>query len=204
VLIERAYNLLADYALVAGIAAKEGDKGLEAVGLEIGSPAKVMLYQKAADIADGFEQVGKPCKLEFKYDGLRMQVHKKGDSISVYTRRLDDVTKMFPEVVAAVKKSVKADCIIEGEGVGFDPKTKMYKPFQEISKRIKRKYDIDELAKETPVVLNLFDILNCEGESYIEKPLKERWEKLKQIVKELPWQIELAKQKVTSSEKEAQ
>lgn len=203
-LLEKAYNLSADYANVAVIAAREGNEGLEEVGLEIGNPAKSMLYQKEATISDGFNRVGKPCAIQYKYDGLRLQVHKKDGEVKLFTRNLDDVTKMFPEVVTTVKENVKGDCIIEGEGVGFNPSKKSFKPFQEISKRIKRKYDIEQLANETPVVLFLFDIFDYEKTNYLDKPYKERWTKLKNIVKEVPWSIELASQIITSDETEAE
>ncbi len=202
-LIERAYNLLADYSEVAVICATKGDSGLKKVSLSYGSPVKVMLYQKEEDIKEGFKRVGKPCSIQYKYDGLRLQVHKKGDEVILFTRRLDNVTKMFPEVVEAVKKSISVDCIIEGEGVGYHPKLKSYKPFQEISKRIKRKYKIHELMSETPVVLYVFDILKYKEESCLEKPYKERLALLKKVVKEIHWRIELVKQIITSDEAEA-
>ncbi|MFA5405956.1 MAG: ATP-dependent DNA ligase [Candidatus Nanoarchaeia archaeon] len=200
-LLERAYNLTADYATMAETAAKEGNEGLKSVNLTIGQPAKGMNYQKAKGIADAFDQVGKPCSVQYKYDGLRLQVHKKDSRIILFTRSLENVTNMFPEVVKAVRESIKVDCIIEGEGVGYNPIKKSFKPFQEISKRIKRKYDVESLAKETPVVLYLFDILDFKGKSVIDEPYKERWAKLKSIVKELPWQIELASQIITDDEK---
>ncbi|MBD3312515.1 ATP-dependent DNA ligase [archaeon] len=203
-LVEKAYNLTADYSKVVSIAAGKGDKGLKKVGLDIGRPAKSMLYQKEESIKDGFERVGRPAAIQYKYDGLRMQVHKKNDEVKLYTRRLDEVTKMFPEVVKAVKQNVKQDCVLDAEGVGYHPKKKSYKPFQEISKRIKRKYDIEKLAEETPVVLYIFDILNYNGESCLGKPYKERLKILKKSVNEKKWSIELANQLITNEEGEAQ
>ncbi len=202
-LVERAYNLTADFSRVAKIAFSKGNEGLKSIGLTIGNPAKSMLYQKEQSISDGFKRVGKPCAIEYKYDGLRLQVHKKSGEVKLFTRRLDDVTNMFPEVVKAVKDNVKGDCIIEGEGVGFNPIKKSFKPFQEISKRIKRKYDVSKLAEETPVVLFLFDLFEFNDESFIDKPFIERSKKLRSIVKVVPWRIEFAKQIITSSEAEA-
>jgi DNA ligase-1 len=203
-LLDRAYNLTADYATIAATAAKEGNKGLERVSLTIGQPAKAMLYQKAKTIADAFDQVGRPCSVQYKYDGLRLQVHKKDGTIKLFTRNLEDVTGMFPEVVKAVSESIKVDCIIEGEGVGYNPKKKSFKPFQEISKRIKRKYEVSKLADETPVVLFLFDVLDYKGKSMLDQPYKERWAKLKSLVTESKWRVELASQLITSDEVEAQ
>ncbi len=203
-LIEKAYNLLTDYSIVAVICAKQGNKGLKNVSLSYGSPVKVMLYQKEKTIKNGFDRVGRPCVIQFKYDGLRLQVHKKGSKVMLFTRRLDNVTNMFPEVVEAVKKGIKVDCITDCEGVGYNPKLKSYKPFQEISKRIKRKYRIKELMNETPVVLYVFDILKCIDENYFNKPYKERIKVLKKIIKQVPWKIELVDQIITGDEKEAE
>ncbi len=203
-LVEKAYYLTADYSKVALIAATKGEKGLKNVELVIGRPPKSMLYEKEKSIADGFKRVGRPCAVEYKYDGLRLQVHKKGNNVRLFTRRLEDVTKMFPEVVKACQESIIGDCIVEGEGVGYNPLKHSFKPFQEISKRIKRKYEISKLAKETPVVLFLFDIFEYNGESYLDKPFRERRKKLEEIVKVRKWSIELAKQIITSDEKEAE
>ena len=98
--------------------------------------------QLIALIEDAFDIVGKPAALEYKYDGFRLQVHKYEGGISLFTRRLENVTHRFPDVVMAVKNGVKVkDCILDAEAVGYNPDTKKYLPFQSISQRIKRKYD---------------------------------------------------------------
>ena len=97
---------------------------------------------------------------------------------------MEDVTNQFPDIVRWVKENVKArEFIIEGEAlaIGKDEKPK---PFQLLSRRIQRKYDIEKMVKEIPVQVNLFDILYCNGENYMQKPFKERWNKLQQIIKE--------------------
>ncbi len=202
-LVERAYYLTCDYSIVAKIAAEEGDAGLKKIKMKIGTPIKVMLFLKANNMKEGFERVGRPCAIEYKYDGLRLQIHKEGDNITLYTRRLENVTKMFPEVVKHVKECVKEDCIIEGEGVGYDPNTHEFKAFQEISKRIKRKYDIEKMAKELPIVVFLFDLL-YHKKSFIDKQFKERRKELEKVIEPKKWKIELAEQLITDNDKKAE
>ncbi len=134
-----------------------------------------MLYQKAKDIEDAFERVGKPAAFEFKYDGLRIQAHKIDGKITLFTRNFEDVTKQFPDLVDALKKHVKSDSIIlDGEAVGFDKSTTQYLPFQMISQRIKRKYNIEELADKFPVEYNVFDVLYYKGKNVLCEKFMER------------------------------
>src|SRR3989344_5580886 len=110
--------------------------------------------QKAKDMEEAFEMVGKPAAFEFKYDGFRLLVHKKGDQIWLFTRRLENVSKQFPEVVKYIKEYIKADIVVlDSEAVGYDAKTGRYLPFQNISQRIKRKYNIEQMAHDFPVEL---------------------------------------------------
>ncbi len=204
-LIERAYSLTNDLGFVAKIAALEGDAGLRKLNIKLFQPIRVMLAQKVNSVSEAFDTVGKPAAVEYKYDGFRVQIHKDGEKIEIYTRRLENVTKQFPDVVEAVKECVTAEtCVIEGESVGYDRKTGKWLPFQKISRRIKRKYDIREMAEEIPVVTNLFDIIFLNGELLIDRPFRERREILEKIVKPKEGKLILAKQLITSSEEEAE
>ncbi|MFO7710887.1 MAG: ATP-dependent DNA ligase [Candidatus Woesearchaeota archaeon] len=154
---------------------KQGIDNLSQLSLTIGSPVNPMLAIKAKDIADAFDRVKSPAAFEYKYDGFRIQVHKKGDTVQLFTRRLEDVTPQFPDVVSVVTKYLDADsCILDAEVVGYDRKTKKYLPFQSISQRIKRKYDVDNMARNYPVELNVFDILEYNGKNLIKTPFDER------------------------------
>ncbi|MGV8151120.1 MAG: ATP-dependent DNA ligase [Candidatus Woesearchaeota archaeon] len=200
--VQKAYDVTNDYSQVATILLADGIKKLKELELDVTKPVKVMLAQKVSNIQEGFEKVGRPCALEYKYDGFRMLIGKKGDTVIIHTRRLENVTTQFPEVVELIKNHVKAEsCIIDGEAVGFDPKTKKYVPFQNISQRIKRKYDIEQLAKEVPVELNIFDILHYDGKSTINEPYENRRKIIEKIIKEKELQIRLAAQIVTDNEK---
>src|SRR3989344_3286027 len=170
--VENAYDLLTDYGLVAKLAKQ---KKLHEVKLEPGKPINLMLPILAKNIEEGFEIVGKPAEIEFKYDGFRMQIHKKGNEIKLLTRRMEDVTKQFPELVPIIKSQVKADSVIlDSEVVGYDKKTGKYLPFQSISQRIRRKYDIEEMGKKFPVEVNVFDVLFLNGKSLFNEQLLER------------------------------
>lgn len=198
--VEDAINLTNDFPAVAR-AAKKGIAGLSHITLTPQIPIKVMLYPKAKDIPDAFEIVGKPAAFEYKYDGFRMQIHKKNGVITIFTRRLEDVTKQFPEVVKLIATAVEGtDYILDGEAVGYDVKTGKYVPFQAISQRIKRKYDIEALAKKFPVELNLFDIVELNGKNLLQLHFQERRTILHQVLKHPePKKIRLAEQLVTDS-----
>ncbi|MBW2980324.1 ATP-dependent DNA ligase [Candidatus Woesearchaeota archaeon] len=201
--VQQAYDLTNDFSSVAKVAKTAGIDGLLNMELEVNRPVKVMLAIKVKDIGDGFERVGKPAAVEFKYDGFRMQIHKAHDKITIFTRRLEDVTRQFPEVVKYVKDNVKGkEFIIDSEAVGYDPKTDKYLPFQSVSQRIKRKYDIEKMAKDFPVELNVFDIIYFEGKNLIKEGFGRRREVLWKIVNQVPKRIVLAKNLITSSEDE--
>jgi DNA ligase-1 len=203
--VQEAYDVLNDFSEVAKIAKVSGLKGLKSLNVVVGKPLKVMLFQKAKDIEDAFERVGKPAAIEYKYDGFRMQIHRDGKKIRIFTRRLEEVTEQFPEVVEYVKTHVDSDSyILDGEAVGFDIKTKKYMAFQSISQRIKRKYEIDKMSKEFPVELNIFDIISFEGKTLLKSPFRERRAIIERIVKNEVCKIVTSKQIITSDQKEAE
>jgi len=204
-LVEKAHNVTNDFGEVAKIAKNSGKKGLEKLKMELGHPLKPMLAQKAPGLKEAIADMGGKAAFEIKFDGMRTQIHKKGSEITVFTRRLDNVTKQFPEIVEYAKTCLTAkECIVEGEAVGIDPKTRRPQPFQKLSRRIRRKYDIEELRKEIPVEVHLFDIMMLEGENIIEEPFKERRKKLESIVEPLAGKFQLAGQIITGDEKEAE
>ena len=202
--VQRAFDLTNDFSSVAE-AAKLGLKRLEDMNLAVFRPLKVMLALKVKDVKDGFERCGKPADVEYKLDGFRIQAHKQGSKIKLFTRRLEDVTKQFPEVVEYLKKNVKGDSfILDSEAAGYNPKTEKYLPFQSISQRIKRKYDIEEIATKFPVELNVFDILYYNGKTMIKEDFKKRRELIEKIITNKPRKIVIVKNLITSNEKEVE
>lgn len=203
--IQEAIDKSNDLAVVFEIVKKGKINDLGKVKIELGKPMKVMLAEKVKTIKEGFEAVGKPAAIEYKYDGFRFIIHKNGNEIKLFTRRLENVTNQFPEVADYIRKYVKADsAILDSEAVGFDRKTKEYKPFQAISQRIKRKYDIEKLQDELPIEVNVFDILYYNGKSLLDEPFKKRTELVKKIIIENPYKIIHSKQIITDDEKKAE
>lgn len=204
-LVQHAIDVANDFGSVAVLAKEKGLKGLEDVELVPGTPVKVMLFQKAKDIEDALKTVGTPAAVECKYDGFRLQIHKTKKEILLFTRRLENVTKQFPDIVKRIKEQTKGDTfILDAEAVGIDPKTFRHLPFQQISQRIKRKYDIEEMAKKFPVEVNVFDILYYDGESLLKKTLKERRKVLEHGLNEKKHEIRCSEQKIVKEEEEAE
>ncbi|MCK4808731.1 MAG: ATP-dependent DNA ligase, partial [Candidatus Aenigmarchaeota archaeon] len=199
--VEHAFSMTNDFSLVA-LAAKDG--GLTALAklkMNANHPLKVMLYQKALTIDDAFGIVGKPAAIEYKYDGFRLQVHRTDDTIKLFTRRLEDVTRQFSDVERAVRECVKAESfILDCEVIGVDKKTGKWLPFQKISRRIKRKHKIEEIIKDIPVIVNFFDAMMVNGNNLIDAPFEERRKMIESIVSESE-KIKVAKHIVTSDAK---
>lgn len=201
--IEWAWFLRPDYAEIAKIAKEHGLRGIEKVTVEVGKPYQVLLAEKAPDLKEALETFERPI-LEFKYDGARVCIHKKGDKLWFYTRRLEDVTQQFPDLVKLVASGIKAhECIIEGEMLGIDAKGEAL-PFQQLSQRIKRKYDIEQMARTIPIQVNLFDIVYLDGKDLFSETLEKRKKLLESVVNVIPGKFQLAEKLVTKNIKEAE
>ncbi|MBI2232323.1 MAG: ATP-dependent DNA ligase [Candidatus Aenigmarchaeota archaeon] len=177
--VERVFDFVGDYGQIAVLAKNGRLKG----EIQIGKPVRVMLADRAPDLKEAMEEFEQSL-LEWKYDGFRVQVHKSGNEIKIFSRRMEDVTRQFPDIANFSKECIKAkECIVEGEALAIDKSGKP-RPFQELSRRIQRKYDIERTVKEIPVQVNLFDLIYLNGESWMDKPLRERWQQLAKTVKE--------------------
>ncbi len=184
--VERAYDMMGDFGEVARISLLKGEKGLKNISLRVGTPIQSMLYIKVNSIKEAFKVVGKPAIIEYKFDGLRTQIHydKKKNILKIFTRRLEDVTKQFPDIAEYMKKNLKCEsCILDSETVGLTRDKKTFIPFQKLSRRIKRKYHIEKMVKEMPVKTFVFDCLYINGESLMDKPLEKRIKFLSKIIK---------------------
>jgi DNA ligase 1 len=202
--IESAIDRVNDFAEILKLA-KKGRKALEKVQIVPGRPIKVMLPVKVTNLKEGIRIVGTPLAVEHKYDGFRVMINYDGKNINLFTRKLDNVTNQFPDVVEIVKKYVKGKSFVldsEVVGYGIVNGKKKYKPFEAISQRIRRKYDIDQIIKKLPVEINVFDIVFHNGKSKIDTPFHERRKLLEKVVKTKEWKIKLSKQFVTDNEKQ--
>lgn len=181
-LIERAYNLRADLGEIAKIVATQGVEALKGLKPEVGTPIRPMLAERANDVKEILAKVGGKAYVEYKYDGERGQIHKDGDKIKIFSRRLEDITSMYPDIADGVREAIKAEkAIVEGEIVAIDPDTGELRPFQELMQR-RRKYDIEKMMKEIPTRLFLFDIIMKDDEDLTTKPLPYRRKVLESIL----------------------
>jgi DNA ligase-1 len=200
--VERAYMLSNDFGRVAQIASKDGEEGLRKVTMEVGVPIKPMLAQIAPSMEKVLADVERPA-LEIKYDGARIQIHKEGGSIRIFSRRLEDVTSPLPDVLARAREAIQTDrAIVEGEAVAMDPATGRPAAFQDILRRFRRKYGVEEMRREIPFEVYLFDCLYVDGESMIDRPFHQRRAELERIIAPRE-RFELAQQLVTKSVDEA-
>ena len=191
--LEHAYSICPDVGLIAETLVKKGIKGVERIGVEIGVPIQSMLCQRIKQIAAVKQKMGYPVIVEEKYDGERIQVHKKGNKIRLYSRRLEDITSQFPDVVEAVKKAIKAkSCVLDSEVMSIDKKGN-FLPFQILMQR-RRKYDVAEYVKKIPVALFTFDLLYLNGKSLIRLPYQKRYQLLKKNLR-VTKNVKLALQK---------
>jgi DNA ligase-1 len=182
--IERAYNLRADLGNIASILARGGIEALKELKPEVGIPIRPMLAERLDNAREILEKVGGRAIAEYKYDGERAQIHKREDQVYIFSRRLENITHQYPDVVDMVKKHVKArKAIVEGEIVAVDPETGDMRPFQELMHR-KRKHDIGDIAKKYPVIVRLFDALYVDGQDLTGAPLPQRREILEKIIEQ--------------------
>ena len=183
-LLERAYNLTSDLGHVAGALAASGLETIVEVKVNVGKPIRMMLAQRLSTPQEIVEKLGGRCSAEYKLDGERFQIHKKGGDIQIYSRRLENITHMYPDAVEMARVHVKAEeAIIEGEAVAVDPETDEMRPFQTLMQR-RRKYRIREMMEKLPVAVFLFECLYADGEDLTLKPYPMRRDRLKEIVEE--------------------
>jgi DNA ligase-1 len=181
---ERAYNLSSDIGLVAKTAAMEGVEGVSKFRVRVGIPVRCMLAERLSSAVEILEKMDGVGFTEYKYDGERMQIHKAGEKVWIFSRRQENITQQYPDVVEAVEKYVKAaEAILECEAVPLDPDTGETLPFQELMHR-KRKKEIERAAEEYPVALYFFDILYVDGEDMTTKPFLERRKMLEKVIVE--------------------
>ncbi len=181
--IERAYNLCSDLGFVASTLFKDGEKALKTFKVRVGSPIRMQLAERLPSTGEIVNKLGK-CAIESKYDGFRLQVHKDGDKVEIFSRNLERMTHMFPDIVEGIKKQADAKkLIIEGEALAFNESTGELFPFQVTITR-KRKHDILEVSKDLPLAIFLFDILYLDGEDLTHKGYEERHKILEKTFKQ--------------------
>ena len=183
--IERAYNVHPDLGFVVESVASKGMKGIEAITVEVGVPIRPMLAERLSSAADIVRKMGdKAVTAEYKLDGERLQIHRDGDVVELFSRRLEVVTSHYPDAADLVKKHVSAKrAILEAEVVAINEDTGEYLPFQELMHR-RRKHGVDQAIADYPVALNFFDMLLVGKSDLTGKPYTFRRKKLVEAVEE--------------------
>ena len=180
--LERAYNISSDLGRVAKIVAEDGIEGIEKFKVIPGEPIRPMLAERLSSSAEILEKLGGKCIAEYKYDGERIQAHKKKNEVFLFSRRLENITDQYPDGVKYIREHVKAEeAIVEAEAVAVDSTTGEMKPFQELMHR-RRKYGIQEAMEEHPITLFIFDILYVDGKDLTQQPYLVRHKQLEKII----------------------
>ncbi|MFA9289063.1 MAG: ATP-dependent DNA ligase, partial [Weeksellaceae bacterium] len=180
--LQRAYLVRPDLGHIAYVVKHAGLDKVAEITPEVFTPILMMRAERLSSGEEIVDKIGE-CAVESKYDGFRLQIHKKGKEVRMYTRGLEDATHMYPDVVEGVLKQIKADTIIfEGEAIGFDPASQTFLPFQETVQR-KRKYGVEEKAKEMPLKLFAFELLYLNDASLLIEPYVLRQTELAKAIK---------------------
>jgi len=199
--LERAYNVSSDLGQVAKIVAESGVEGLKDFKVSIGKPIRPMLAERLSSPEEILEKLGGKCIAEYKYDGERVQAHKKGEDVLLFSRRLENITNQFPDAVNLVREYIKPhSVIIEAECVSVDLETGEMRPFQELMHR-RRKHDIRQAIEEYPVSLFVFDVLYVDGKDLTLDPYPVRHEMLEKII-DVSDRVQIAKYLITDDPKE--
>jgi len=165
---------------IAEAALAEGEAGLARFALRVFQPVQPMLAQAAEDVAGAIERLG-TAAFEWKLDGARVQAHKSGGEIRVYTRSLNEVTSAVPEIVAALRDMPARELILDGETIALRPEGTPY-PFQETMRRFGRRLDVEALRATHPLSVFFFDCLLAEGGDLTPRPARERFDALARFV----------------------
>ncbi|HEU0178316.1 MAG TPA: ATP-dependent DNA ligase [Blastocatellia bacterium] len=181
--IERAYNLCSDLGLTLKTMRERGLEGLEKFKVRVGAPVRMMLAERLPNAEAIVKRLGR-CAVEAKLDGFRCQVHLRRGKVEIFSRNLERTTGMFPDIAESVAASVRSgSVIIEGEAVAVNEATGEFHPFQVTAQR-KRKYKIEEMAREFPLVFVAFDLLYADGKDYINQEYRTRRAALEKLVKQ--------------------
>jgi len=200
-IIERAYNVSSDLGKVAIILVEKGLDGIKKFQVSIGKPIRPMLAERLSSPEEILEKLGGKCVAEYKYDGERIQIHKKDKEVTLFSRRLENISSQYPDTIELVKGSVKAkDAILEAECVAVDPDTGEMRPFQELMHR-KRKFEVEKTMEKYPVSLFMFDALYVEGKDLTLEPYPIRRKALEKAFEERD-RIKIAQNIITGDAEE--
>lgn len=181
-LLEGAYNRVSDLGLIGETLWKGGLKAVENLEVMVGRPIRSQLAERLPNPEAILTKFNGSAHVQYKYDGFRVQIHKNGQEVRLFSRNLEETTAFLPDIVEGVKKQIKAKSIIlDSEALAYNPISEEFLPFQETSQR-RRKYGVEEKVKELPLKAMVFDIMYLNGKSLMDKPVTERIKKLEEEV----------------------
>ena len=184
ILIENAYNVSSDLGYVSEVVAKQGINGIKKFEIAIFNPIRPMLADRVKSEEDAIKKFQDEFAAEYKLDGERAQIHKKGNEIIIFSRSLEKITQYYPDIVEKIPNLLICDeCILEAEVVAINEDTGNFLPFQELMHR-RRKYKLEKAVSDYPITVNFFDILFLNGKKIIDLPYLERRNNLLKIVKD--------------------
>jgi len=179
--IEEKYNIHSDLGEIAERLKEKGLGGLDRIEITPGIPIRPTLAERLPSAEEIIKKLGK-CAVESKYDGFRLQLHKFGDDVTIFSRRSENMTAMFPELVEAVRKQIKArEAILEGEALAYSEESGEFHPFQVTIQR-KRKYGVKKMSEEFPLRLFVFDIMHLDGKNLMGRKFRERRALINRII----------------------
>ncbi|MFZ0183740.1 MAG: ATP-dependent DNA ligase [Nitrosotalea sp.] len=183
-ILEHAYNVCSDLGKVSQAVSKDGINSLKGFQVKIFSPIRPMLAERVKSPQEAHEKMGQEFAAEYKLDGERVQIHRQGEKIILYSRSLENITNYYPDIVENIGKSLKAnEVILEAEIVAINDDTGEFLPFQELMHR-RRKYKIAKAVQEYPITVNFFDVLLEDGKNCLDISYKERRKILERIIVE--------------------
>ena len=181
--IERAYNICSDLGRVAETVVEKGLDGIKRFQVSVGEPIRPMLAERLSSPEEILEKLGGKCVAEYKYDGERLQAHKSGKEVTLFSRRVENISSQYPDAVRLFREYIRADeAILECECVAVDIDTGEMRPFQELMHR-RRKYGVDKAMEDYPVSLFMFDVLFVDGKDLTFEPYPVRRRFLESVVR---------------------
>ena len=184
--IRRASMLAGDLPAVAETVLGSGTAGLGNFGLQVGRPVQPMLAKTATSVGAALEQMRGKAAVEWKLDGVRIQVHRDGDAVGVFTRTLDPVTDRMPEIVGSVLALPVRSIVLDGEAIALRTDGRP-RPFQETASRAAQRGHVEQLRNEVPLTPFFFDVLHVDGTDLIDLPSSERYAAIESIVPPALW-----------------
>ncbi|HKF37431.1 MAG TPA: ATP-dependent DNA ligase [Ktedonobacteraceae bacterium] len=185
-LLEGAYNKTSDLGLIGRTIFEHSDeeeaqRAVAALDIQVGKPVHSQLAERLPSAEAIIAKMG-AVVAQYKYDGLRAQIHKDGQQVTIFSRNLEDQSHMFPELIVATLKQVRAErAILDAEALAYNATSEEFLPFQETTRR-RRKHGIEALAEQLPLKAFVFDILYKDGASLLDTPLAERLKILEEIL----------------------